>query len=448
MYNRITEEEDAGLLAAADTIKRTKAKRLGTVVGVVVGLIVFIAGVAITVGAVAGAQKLRTQYSYGLMIDAGSTGTRAHLYRWPVRPHGNIPTIDTKHSPSKKVKPGLSSISISEIPNYIRNITNWATVNVPAEKVPETPVFLKATAGMRSLPKAEQEARLEEVRKVLRESQLMFKDDSWAAVVSGEEEGVYGWISTNYATGTLFGSAAGKSHAGALDMGGSSIQITFKPEDGAPKEGGYNMSMPGLEYTLYAHSFLGFGVNALVESIENDVISKAPGSGVVNFPCHLNGYEKKKGKVTLRGMLNASECKDLIRGALNINAPCAVEPCSLNGTYQPSLDKDSTFYATGSYEYMGAFFGLSNVSKSSPEDLEAKVREYCALSWEEAKGKYPSEDNESLSLYCFEGLYDSVLLTEGYGFEPEEKRIVFADSVCGVPLGWTLGAMIYEASHL
>lgn len=459
MYSQIGEEEDAGLPVVADTTKRSTAKKLGAIAGIIAALIVVIAGVAITVGAIAGAQKLKTQYAYGLMIDAGSTGTRAHLYRWPAHSPGGIPIIDTKPSSMLKfkLKPGLSTIKISDIPKYIGNLTSWALENVPAQKVPETPVFLKATAGMRTLPEAEQEERLKEVREALRESRFMFKDDSWATVIGGEEEGVFGWISTNYATGTLF-DPAGKSHAGALDMGGSSTQITFNPKDGAPKEGAYNVSMPGLEYTLYTHSFLGFGVNDFVESLEDDAISKAPKTAeVVNFPCYLTGYEKKKTpteyedkkkNVTIKGVLNVNECKDLIREALKINGSCAVAPCSINGTYQPALDKDSTFYATGSYDYMGAFFGLSSVSKSSPKDLETKVLEYCALSWEEAESKYPSENEESRSLYCFEGLYDSVLLTEGYGFDAGEKRIVFADSVCGAPLGWTLGAMIYEASHL
>jgi len=50
---------------------------------------------------------------------------------------------------------------------------------------------------------------------------------------------------------------------GALDMGGASTQITFVPENPAKIEPIYNCSVGlyGIEYKLYTHSYLCYGVN-------------------------------------------------------------------------------------------------------------------------------------------------------------------------------------------
>jgi apyrase len=48
-------------------------------------------------------------------------------------------------------------------------------------------------------------------------------------VISGEEEGTFGWVAVNYLQNTL--SADPSTTIGALDMGGASTQITFAPQD-------------------------------------------------------------------------------------------------------------------------------------------------------------------------------------------------------------------------
>ena len=64
----------------------------------------------------------------------------------------------------------------------------------------------------------------------------MFSDQNWARVLSGEEEGAFGWLAANFILGTIpaphtAAKAGGwPQPVGALDMGGASTQITFHPK--------------------------------------------------------------------------------------------------------------------------------------------------------------------------------------------------------------------------
>ncbi len=56
----------------------------------------------------------------------------------------------------------------------------------------------------------------------------------WARIISGPEEGAYGWVAANYLLGSLAGGGSGGAVAGVagpglitttLDLGGSSLEV-------------------------------------------------------------------------------------------------------------------------------------------------------------------------------------------------------------------------------
>merc|ERR1719487_914761 len=69
----------------------------------------------------------------------------------------------------------------------------WAKEHVPggAAAAAATPLFLKATAGLRMLEPAQSEAILESVRATLAGSGFLFERE-WAKVIDGTEEGGLG----------------------------------------------------------------------------------------------------------------------------------------------------------------------------------------------------------------------------------------------------------------
>lgn len=113
---------------------------------------------------------------YALTIDAGSTGSRIHVYKF----NNCGPSPQLEYETFKAVKPGLSA--------YARDPTAAAASLDPLLEeayrvVPEslrkcTPVEVKATAGLRLLGQQESEAILDEVRNRL--------ETNWDFTVSGE----------------------------------------------------------------------------------------------------------------------------------------------------------------------------------------------------------------------------------------------------------------------
>ncbi|XP_026190395.1 uncharacterized protein LOC34623475 [Cyclospora cayetanensis] len=100
---------------------------------------------------------------------------------------------------------------------------------------------------------------MKEVRLTLHDkafNHFRFKDD-FARVISGEEEGVYGWVAVNAERKTL--GAPPEETLGALDMGGSSSQITFCPFFTSILEDFYALHLGNTSIRLYSHSFLGYG---------------------------------------------------------------------------------------------------------------------------------------------------------------------------------------------
>ena len=73
------------------------------------------------------------------------------------------------------------------------------------------PIFLKATAGMRALRVKQRNVLMTHVRSYFRNAShnpFAFETE-YARVISGEEEGAYGWAAINYLAGNLQADSAG-----------------------------------------------------------------------------------------------------------------------------------------------------------------------------------------------------------------------------------------------
>ena len=256
-------------------------------------------------------------YSYLAMIDAGSSGCRVHVYRYGKLGDINGPLYVLPKHISMKVKPGLSSFAKNPeaAGPSLEQLIEFLKKNVPPESWTDTPIWLKATAGLRLVKDTESEAILRSVRDYLtNQSPFLFRN-SYAKVISGKEEGAFGWIAYNYLQ-KIIGPKSDVDSSGqaiaprfpytVVEMGGASSQVTQRvPLDDINRhmdksvrdEHYYTMTIEKEQYHLYTFSYLGYGAEQSREKLNtmlqnNEIIeSTTPAAdSIIHDPCLNNGF--------------------------------------------------------------------------------------------------------------------------------------------------------------
>jgi Golgi nucleoside diphosphatase len=174
------------------------------------------------------------------------------------------------HHVSKKVRPGLSSFAENpaDAGVSLKGLVEFLQEQVPESDWKVTPIWLKATAGLRMLEISKSTAVLNSVQAFLRNpanSPFVFKD-SWARIISGNEEGGFGWIAYNYLRriiGPKQNAELNVKPYSVIEMGGASAQVsqlaTNKNEvELIPSDYKFSFSIEENQYDLYTHSYLGF----------------------------------------------------------------------------------------------------------------------------------------------------------------------------------------------
>lgn len=242
---------------------------------------------------------------YALMIDAGSTGSRIHIYKF--NNCGASPEYE--YEVFKQMHPGLSSFSGKplEAAQSLDVLLDEALKVVPTSLHKCTPVAVKATAGLRLLGPKESQEILDAVKHRLEEKypfSLPSKDP--VVIMDGSDEGVYAWITANYLMNTIRATTPANTPTYAvLDLGGASTQIVFKPvfdskkPDSTLEEGEhkYDLTFGGKTHVLYQHSYLGYGLMRARKSVHRVVdfmssFQKGTKDGTVANPCLAKGTQR------------------------------------------------------------------------------------------------------------------------------------------------------------
>ncbi|KAM9618755.1 ectonucleoside triphosphate diphosphohydrolase 1 isoform 1-T1 [Trichechus inunguis] len=410
-------------------------------------------------------------FKFGIVFDAGSSHTTMYIYKWSaekVNDTGLVYEIE-----ACKVKgPGISAFAsnVQDIPVYLSKCMGRAKELIPKYKHHQTPVYLGATAGMRLLRmENEQLAKriLASVTSFLNSYPFNFRD---ARIISGSEEGAYGWITINYLLGKLQKKQNSKDPSsrknesqetyGALDLGGASTQITFVPKD-------TNISSPikfmqfrlyGWNYTVYTYSFLCYGQDqALLLKLAKDTVETP--SGTLLDPCFHPGYERMVDisdlfnnvctreykdlfpfdKLRIQGTGDFLQCQERLRN-LFPTTYCRYTSCTFNGVFMPPVHGE--FGAFSAYYYTMKFLNLTSDKVTSEDMVIEKMKQYCSRPWKEVNTTYADVKEKYLSEYCFSGTYVLTLL-QVYNFTDYWKHIHFMHKINdNAEAGWTLGYML------
>ncbi|RWW69874.1 hypothetical protein BHE74_00022504 [Ensete ventricosum] len=122
---------------------------------------------------------------FGIIIDAGSSGTRIHVFGSKGE-SGAIPSLVPGSTAVMRVTPGLSSFSgdPERAGASLEELLEFAKGKVAKDRWRDTEVRLMATAGLRMVDMGSRERILESCRRVLRLSGFRFKNE-WATVIPG-----------------------------------------------------------------------------------------------------------------------------------------------------------------------------------------------------------------------------------------------------------------------
>jgi len=87
---------------------------------------------------------------YAVVIDAGSSGSRVRVYRWPDDRDEPVVMAGVRSvKPTLKIRPGLSRVADNEteVSNHIEQLIRNASGHVPRSLHADTPIYFMATAG-------------------------------------------------------------------------------------------------------------------------------------------------------------------------------------------------------------------------------------------------------------------------------------------------------------
>lgn len=134
-----------------------------------------------------------------------------------------------------------------------------AKAYIPEELQAQSPILLKATAGLRMLKESEADALLQESRDLLGKSGFKFSSTTGVEIMDGLSEAMFAWVTINYLRGSL--GKNWRSTAVMLDLGGGSTQIAMdvgvSKGSVARTEDTKEITLLGSTHRLYLHSFLG-----------------------------------------------------------------------------------------------------------------------------------------------------------------------------------------------
>ncbi|KAI1315652.1 Guanosine-diphosphatase [Mortierella claussenii] len=408
----------------------------------------------------------RPLIQYVLMIDAGSSGSRIHVYKF----NYCKATPELESELFQQLQPGLSSfVDDSEgAAKSLDPLLEAAFNTVPKYLHKSTPVAVKATAGLRLLGEVKSSKILDAVRHRL-ETLYPFPiiKNQGVAVMEGSDEGVYAWVTVNYLLQRI-NSLEKTPTVAIMDLGGASTQIVFEPKvvnGRSVAQGNQRVakSFNGNDYVLFQHSYLGYGLKEAQNQINRFVVEN-PIQSLDNInlgqdeylhPCipvnkkmtwNFNGKE-----VTLVGVSDpAGQCRNVVEAIFYKNKACAQNPCSFNGVYQPSLSTsfDSDIYAFSFIFDRVAPFRLGSDTPTQDMTLQelAELTDRVCVADESDFREFDSiaEAKKELSEIvemCMDLSYIHGLLGYGYGI-PADRKINLAKKIRDYETGWCLGASI------
>ncbi|XP_050524735.1 ectonucleoside triphosphate diphosphohydrolase 5 [Daktulosphaira vitifoliae] len=366
---------------------------------------------------------------YAVIIDAGSTGSRVLTLAFKESLGGGLTLEDELFV---QVKPGLSSFADnpSKASESINQLLAKAQNFVPKEYWKDTPLAMRATAGLRLLPSEKADELLNEMLRLFERSPFYTNKNS-VAIMDGIDEGLFSWFTVNFLLDRLNGKL--ENSVAALDLGGGSIQITFIPSDSTQLK--KNLPEFITEYPimnqkvdLYSHSYLGLGLMAARKSVftidgENlnitspcvSVAAKGSPFKFADVTYYINGAASNN-----EPAINYNICKSIVEGVVK--------------SIYTDKPKDLLNQKIIAFSYF--YDRAQDAGLVGEKGGEVSVNLFYDAAYKECtKTSY----NEYRPFKCLDLIYISVLLEQGFGL-PVDTSVTLLNTIDGHEISWALGA--------
>ncbi|XP_061460120.1 ectonucleoside triphosphate diphosphohydrolase 2 isoform X2 [Rhineura floridana] len=394
------------------------------------------------------------------------------VYKWPADKE-NDTGIVSQHSMCDVDGGGISSYAADPpaAGQSLKACLDQALGDVPKERHVATPLYLGATAGMRLLNLTDPKASDSVLEAVTTTMKLYPFDFRGARILSGEDEGVFGWVTANYLLENFIKYGwigqwirPKKRTLGAMDLGGASTQITFETPEAIESRPANEVTLRlyGQTYKVYTHSFLCYGRDQILKRLLSKVLKAERHILQVNNPCWPRGYRRNftmesvydspctvaekpasyfpSAIVIMSGSGDAARCRQHVESLFQFT-PCPYSRCSFDKIFQPSV--------TGNFIAFSAFFYTVDFIQSqmkrhvdTPRDLEDAAIDICSATWPELLEKAPSLEKR-LPDYCSAATFVYLILMQGYKFDNDTfPNIAFQKKAGDTSIGWALGYML------
>ena len=366
---------------------------------------------------------------YQLVIDAGSSGSRLHIFSYTQNNQDNVSVIQEAQDFSSSVKPGLSSFKdnpqaagASLTPMLDAAKTYLAQHDAQANLI-DYPITVLGTAGMRNVHKespAKEQAIYDNVQSTF--STYGFTKIS-AHTMPDIDEGFYDWLTVNYLNKTF---QENKTPVGIIDIGGASAEITFPADDNITSPNKIDFILNHKTYPVFSYNFLGLGQDDARANLNTNYQNFANAC----YPKDCVGTECKPTQT-----FNYSVCSlgyDALVQNYTKNNPNMQELLT-----QLPKKTDTTFYAFSSTYYDFRFFDVN--TKPSLTNLTTQENNYCS-SWDNMHVNAKGNPDKYLMSFCANGTFIGNLLFTQYQLLP--SQMIVTNQIDGKDLDWTLGYVL------
>ncbi|XP_078042483.1 ectonucleoside triphosphate diphosphohydrolase NTPase isoform X1 [Augochlora pura] len=386
---------------------------------------------------------------YVVVIDAGSTGSRALAFSFYESVLGGNLILDGEHF--FQTKPGISAYADRPIESAksLTVLLDKVKAVIPQSEWQHTALSMRATAGLRLLPGHKAEAILQECRKLFEDSGFQVSKNS-VSIMDGTDEGIFSWFTINFLLERFNIHNPGNTVA-ALDLGGGSTQVTFSPDASqAKKLDGhiYSVNIFNHNMSVYTHSYLGMGLMAARKEIithglnldnvnpretteirsecVNPIVSTEWSYGGLNYLVKgpISGAHKLVKNQNFAG-------GEVDRPIVNFQTCLKIIEKYVSGIKnKPEGLKDHEIYAFSYYFDRATEVGLVDPFFGGVVQVSA------LLEMAKAVCDYPNTDQPFI---CLDLTFIYVLLRDGFGLEPTTKLYLYK-KITGHELSWALGA--------